>query len=299
MTEEEKYQKYKEIMLEGNQDIDLKNVDAGDKGLIAFLGKGITADLKIREFDTKCEHKFYIMDISNDNHIIYIPRDVEHIESKFAAVGLYSYPIQALRGTVKVQGGEGLKAIDGLFADCIIDVLDLSKLKITNALSIDSAFKGSQINELRLGNGFKVSNINRAFERGTFGDLNLNSLDMSEVAELNWTFSNTIMKSLHIDKWNTEKVESMSYMFSGVSLNELNLTSWNLENLRYASNMLGGAWISLLDISNINISKLRNKKDIFNRLETFEIKMRKEDYENEEISKEISKINEYTRIAIV
>lgn len=205
-----------------------------DKELEKLLNRAILMNLEIQELDTKCKHKYYIISNGNDNdnHTIYIPKDVKMIEYTLGNAENYTEQIKKLRGIVKVLGGEGLIALDNVFAHCKMEVLDLRKLKITKKITANSIFQYSKINEILFGNEINVTDLTRAFEGGTFGDLDLNKLKVEEVKDLNWLFSDAKVKSIKFDEWYLVNLKCLVYAFSGLETEELDLRFWNLKNTR-------------------------------------------------------------------
>lgn len=222
-------------------DIDIDKIRQEDEELGKFLSKTILMGINVKAIDTKCGRKYYIASIDTHNHIIYIPKAVRVIEVTRGNFRKYTEEIKRLRGVVKVQGGEDLFALDNVFANCELDVLDLRKLKPTGYVSLQGLFEYSKIKEIIFSDfEWKVSNLTRTFLGGEFGDLNLNNWKVNTVTDLNCTFYETKAKSIKLNKWEMNRLSCLFCTFKRLQVNTLDLRNINLNKARMIDSMFNG-----------------------------------------------------------
>lgn len=243
-----------------------------EEELKKLIDRATVMGLRVIEPETICGHKYYIINISSDNHIVYIPSDVKQIASSFNGFNVYTEELQNLRGTVKVQGGENIANIDNLFSRCKLDVLDLRRFKLTNRVSATGLFQYSKIKEIIFGdNIWELIDLEKAFDSGTFGKLDLNNWKVNTIKDLNYTFCNANISELKIDAWNLQSLTEMEFTFYGVNIDKL-------------------------DLSNINLTKLESISGIFEYAHIGELLLHNKDFKSSFVLKELLKNDKILKI---
>lgn len=205
------------------------NLGEKDKELEKLLNKSTVLGLEVTEHDTKCGHKYYIIKIANNTHTVLIPSTVRLMEHQMGNGIKYTRPIKMLRGSVSVIGGEGLIGLDNVFGSCEFNILDLSKLNPSGYISLNGTFEHSEIDKIIFSeNTWKVTSLTKTFERGTFGDLDLNNWNVNSVTALEWTFSKTKANNIYINAWNFKNIRLLYYTFEKLEIDKLDLSNLRL-----------------------------------------------------------------------
>lgn len=127
------------------------------------------------------------------------------------------------------------------------DVLDISELDVSRAMSMADMFRGRKVTELLTGSGFTTEYCTNM--SGMFRD------------------SLGIIHNVPLSNFNTTNVTNMSYMFYGVDddMAGIDLSSFDTSNVINMSNMFNGADLSINSdiVFGFNTSKVKNMAGMF------------------------------------
>lgn len=253
-----------------------------------ILNRAILLDLKITEIPTCCEHTCYLISKTYDDHILYIPDDVE-IPNIRNTLNFTAF-LKKLKGTLKVVGGQSLRSMESMFEETEFDVIDLSQLntsKVTDMsdvfyackatkLIIDKLdtsqvrdmtgmFKLSCVIELDLYNfnTSKVENMREMFESCQASKINISKLDTSQVRDMDAMFKWCKAEKLDFSNFRTSNVVCMNYMFHGCTTQYLNLSRFITPKVTSMYKMFYDCGSMCIDISNMRIKDSVLKNNIF------------------------------------
>lgn len=220
-----------------------------------FLDKIAVMGLEPQELNTACKHKCYLVELSEDNHILYIPDNVTKMIHAWDRENELSEKIQKLRGVLRVQGGKGLESTDSLFSECELDLLDLNKLDMSNVRNTMSMFENSKIKQLRIS---KINTSNVVFMQSMFEGFETEYLDLSSL--------------------NTTKVISMSQMFYKSKIGKMDITKLNIHRNTSMNEMFRESETETLDLRNVILSERYDNKHILYWAKVKEVIINQEDW---------------------
>ena len=205
-----------------------KTSKISNEQLQSMLTKAKLLGLHTEEIPTACDHKCYLISMSEAQHIVYIPDDVTELnDTSLAAV--FTDNIKNLKGSLKVAGGKNLKNTIFMFDDCQAQSIDLSSFDTSKVTNMHGMFYECQAKHIDLSNfdTSKVTNMEGMFKECQAQSLDLSSFDTSKVTDMSYMFSDCQAKSLDLSSFDTSKVTDMSYMFSECQAKFIDLSSFD------------------------------------------------------------------------
>lgn len=223
-----------------------------------FLDKAVIMNLPIQEIETTCGNKCYLVEVAEDNHVLYIPDNVTKPSSAFN--DQYNDTLNKLRGCLKVRGGHNIRSTDSMFSNCNLELLDLNKLESQNIKVAYDMFLDSKIKKLKI-DRFNTSTI----------DLMTSMFEGFETEELD------------LSNFDTTNVISMSRMFYRSKIKKLNIHNFSENRLISVNEMFKQSETQTIDLSWVTMSKLREYKDVLYWAKVKEVNITKEDWINNSI----------------
>ena len=193
----------------------------------------------LKEVPTACNHKCYLISMSDTQHIICIPDDITKLNhSAFEQV--FTDNIKKLKGALKVVGGKHLKDASYMFDDCQAQSIDLSNFYTS-----------------------KVTNMGGMFTLCKAQSLDLSRFDTSNVTYMGGMFQGCQAKSIDLSNFDTSKVTDMCYMFGSCQAQSLDLNNFDTSNVTDMEAMFRKCQAQSIDLSDFNTSKVTNMRSMF------------------------------------
>lgn len=191
---------------------------------------------------TFCGGTCYLISKSKTDHVIIIPPDVERLNYNYNMKNgiVFTQHIKSLKGNVKVIGGDGLKDVHAMFAECTADRVDISELNTSNVKCMEYMFYGSRIKSI-----------------------NLEALDTSNVIHMDFMFAQSELRKVNFSNFDTHNVVSMYYMFYCSGSDELDLSSFNTHKVIEFKEMFSSCISNKIDISNFELDKEAKIRGMF------------------------------------
>ena len=256
----------------------------------------------ITEVETICGHTCYLIEISANKHVLYIPDDVGAL-NKWTSPYNCTYlnhrrvavELKRLQGEIRVIGGRGLVDASLMFYDCEFDTIDLSKFHTDNVKNMFGMF-ASCINLRSLNiSGINTSNVEimsymfdhcgleeldfskidtskckfmqRMFSNSEFEELELSSFDTSNAINMQRMFNRCEAHRINISGFNTNKVIDMGGLFEKCeNIKELDISSLDTRNVEVMAYMFNGLNLDRLDISTLDTSNVCDMHNMFSEL---------------------------------
>lgn len=227
---------------------------------ILYLIRSAIAFDRYEELPTVCGHTCYLAHLSDNEHILYVPDDVNDCR------GLASNIKGRLCGKLTVFGCNNVDNMSSMFENLTyIEVIDFSYANTSKVLSMDKLFlnnKKLKYVDLSSFDTSKVKHIGDLFcHCESIEHIDLSTFDTSKVVDMHSMFSMCrSLKNIDLSGFNTSRVRSMKGMFSGCSrLVKLDVSNFNTDSVTNMDYMF--SWCDSLiglDLSNFNTPKLKN-----------------------------------------
>ena len=151
---------------------------------------------RLEELESACNRLVYLMHLTDTQHILYIPDEVELVCSY--ATSKVHKRLKELSGSIAVVGGQNVTSFVMLFADCRFDSIDCSLMCTDNAYYMSDMFCNCKV-----------------------PILDLSSFNTENVLECAGMFSASTIDKLNISSFNTEQIRDFSNMFSTCRAREI------------------------------------------------------------------------------
>ena len=154
-----------------------------------------------------------------------------------------------------------------------IDVSNFNTNKVTN---MEGMFSNSNSSKLVL-SSFDTSNLTNIYAmfKGSYATeiKGLENFNTSKIANMGSLFYGSYAVYLDVSNFDTSNVKYMGYMFGAHNLEEIiGIEKLNTSNVEYMDSMFYGSQIPILDLSNFDTSKVISMRNMFERINTAEIK---------------------------
>ena len=186
----------------------------------------------VTEIDEGCDHKIYLIKMSEEDYRLIIPDDVTEIKfdtdyGKPAPIS--AIPIESSDAKLTVYGGNNLKTARGLFVGTKFRTIDLSKFNTSNVTDMNHMFRECKATSIGLSNfdTSKVTTMQHMFNQCEATSLDLSNFDTSKVTDMRCMFYECQATSIDLSNFNTSKVTTMEYMFYGCEAASLDLSSFD------------------------------------------------------------------------
>ena len=287
------------VMVKNNQD---ENNESDAFNRLRILSKNTN------EYGDLENNKFYICNLNEFRHILYIPKVVSNVyvtdggdESSYNVI---NEEIKTLKGRLKVIGGAGLNNYEMMFDGCSSLVnIDLSEFKASKVISTVYMFRNcrslksldlskidtsgvtdmtgmfincNSLQKLNISNlkTHDVTDMMSMFDGcKSLQSIDLSSFDTSEVFNMLGMFTNCLtLKYIDLSTFNTSNVNDMRYMFTGCrSLESVNVSRFNTSKVDHMEYMFEGCEsLRSLDLSSFDISNVSSMLRIFNKCRSLE-----------------------------
>ena len=217
------------------------------------------------EIDTVCGHKACLINVSDDDKILYIPDEVVGLNTVINDDGVYLYKSSAtgrmlttttyftrnLMETriknLKIIGGAGLRSADYMLYNCRVENIDLTEFDTSHLISMDHTFASMS---------YSVQN-----SPGT--TIKFGNFDTSKVINMTSTFEYIRYNGeLDLSFFKTHTVRTMRQMFKGFD-GELNLGNFDTSNVKWMDGMFSNAKILNVDLSNFDTKNVASMESMF------------------------------------
>ena len=179
-----------------------------------IMAKAKLLGLPIQELPTSCNHRCYLISVSETEHIVCIPDDVTKM-NEYDSIFPFTDTIQEIQGTLKIIGGHNIEDANNMFKNCQVQSLDLSSFDTSNVTDMRSMFCECEAQSLNLSsfNTSKVIYMGYMFSRCEAQSINLSSFDTSKVTDMRSMFWGCSAQYLDLSSFNISKVTDIRYMF--------------------------------------------------------------------------------------
>lgn len=181
-----------------------------DAKLKQLLNKATILGLYIKEITLQDNKRIYYIRKANDSHIIYIPKEVQIMQTDSFTNKFYRL-IRELNGTVSFIGGEGLVSTNSMFIGCETEaIIDLTKLNLINIEDMSLMFTHCKL------------------EKVIFG-----KAEASKLKYLQKTFCKSTIKEIQMGEIRAENVMDFKEMFNGCNSELIDISGLSGANAQY------------------------------------------------------------------
>lgn len=266
-----------------------KTSKISNKQIQSIIDKAKLLGIHTEELPTACNHKCYLISMSDTQHIVYIPDDVTKL-NQTALAAVFTFSIKYLQGSLKVVGGKNIKDASFMFYKCqaqsidlssfdtssVLDMhnmfynceaksIDLRKLNTSNVIDMQHMFEWCKAQSLDLSSfdTSKVTNMKRMFYNCQAKLIDISSFDTSKVINMDRMFCDCQAKSLDLSSFNTSKVTNMNCMFEYCQAKSIDLRGFDTSDVIDMSGMFYNCEAQSLDLSRFNTSKVTDMSGMF------------------------------------
>lgn len=162
-----------------------------DAKLKSLLNRATVLGLYTREIKLGDNKPIYYIRKSEDSHIIYIPKDVEYIQTTSFVNRFYRLMTQ-IHGTVSFMGGEGLLSTNTMFVGCDTGaIIDLTQLKLSNIRDMSKMFMQCKFEKVIFGNvkADKLEFLQQTFYTSTIKEIQMGGIEAENVMNFKLMFN--------------------------------------------------------------------------------------------------------------
>lgn len=256
------------------------------------------------EIGTVCGHKACLINVSDDDKILYIPDEVVGLNTVINDDGVYLYKSSAtgrmLTTTtyftrnlmeiriknLKIIGGAGLRSADYMLYNCRVENIDLTEFDTSHLISMNHIFAyisydtqrshGTQRSPgttIKFGNfdTSKVINMNNAFEYMRYnGELDLSFFKTHRVRKMEGMFKG-FDGELNLSNFDTINVKCMDEMFGNAKILNVDLSSFDTKNVESMHGMFASSRCRNINLSSFKTPKTKWFINMFNHAEDVEL----------------------------
>lgn len=248
------------------------------------------------EINTVCGHKACLINVSDDDKILYIPDEVVGLNTVINDDGVYLYKASGSMLTtttyftrnlmetriknLKIIGGAGLRSADYMLYNCRVENIDLTEFDTSHLVSMNHIFayisygtQSSPGTTIKFGDfdTSKVINMHNAFEYMRYnGELDLSFFKTHRVRKMEGMFKG-FDGELNLSNFDTSNVKCMDEMFNSAKILNVDLSSFNTKNVESMHGMFASSRCRNINLSSFKTPRTKWFINMFNHAEDVEL----------------------------